>query len=88
MIGAPKADRGATNGGAVYVFEYDAAAATKFTQIAILGPAEAAAEEKFGKSVTVAPFGTGTDHVLAIGAEGEVFTYFRTSLYPDVRTGR
>lgn len=88
IIGAPKADRSATNGGAVYVFEYDEAATQKFTQVAILGPAEAEAEEKFGKSVTVAPFGTGDDHVLAIGAEGEVFTYFRTSLYADVRTGR
>lgn len=88
IVGAPKADRGATNGGAVYVFSYDDTAAQKFRQVAILGPAEASAEERFGKSVAVAPFGTGTDKVLAIGAEGEVFTYFRTSLYPDVRTGR
>jgi len=88
VIGAPKADRGAANGGAVYVYSYDASAANKFRQVAILGPAEATAEERFGKSVAIAPFGTGTDKVLAIGAEGEVFTYFRTSLYPDVRTGR
>lgn len=88
IIGAPKADRGATNGGAVYVFTYDDAAANKFRQVLVLGPAEATAEERFGKSVAVAPFGTGTDKVLAVGAEGEVFTYFRTTLYPDVRTGR
>lgn len=89
IIGAPKSDRGGvTNGGAVYVFTYDGAAAQKFRQLAVLGPAEPEAEEHFGKSVTVAPFGTGTDKVLVIGAEGEVFTYFRTSLYDDVRTGR
>ena len=52
-------------------------------------PAEPAEEERFGKSVTVAPFGASGDrNVLMIGAEGEVFTYFRTSLYDDVRTGR
>ncbi len=88
IVGAPKADRGATNGGAVYVYSYDDTASSKFRQVAVLGPAQAAAEERFGKSVTVAPFGTGTDNVLVVGAEGEVFTFFRTALYPDVRTGR
>lgn len=89
IVGAPKADvGGATNGGAVYVFQYDDTQAQKFRQVLTLGPADPATEEHFGKSVAVAPFGTGTDRVLAVGAEGEVFTYFRTALYPDVRPGR
>ena len=88
LVGAPKADRGQANGGAVYVFAFDPAGGQRFHQIAVLGPAEAKAEERFGKSIAVAPFGMGTDKVLAIGAEGEVFTYFQTSLYADVRTGR
>lgn len=88
IVGAPKADRGQANGGAAYVFAFDPTGGQRFHQIAVLGPAEAKAEERFGKSIAVAPFGTGTDQVLAIGAEGEVFTYFRTSLYADVRTGR
>jgi hypothetical protein len=88
IVGAPKADVGATNGGAVYVFSYDPDAANRFTQIAALGPAAPEVEERFGKSVTVAPFGPADDHVLVVGAEGEVFTFFRTSFYPDVRTGR
>lgn len=89
IVGAPKADvGGASNGGAVYVFAFDPTAAQKFRQVATLGPAAPEAEERFGKSVTVAPFGTGDDRVLVIGGEGEVFTYFRTSFYPDVRTGR
>lgn len=88
IVGAPKADRGQTNGGAVYVFSYDETSATKFRQVLLLGPGEATQEERFGKSVAVVPYGTGTDKVLAIGAEGEVFTYFRTTLYADVRTGR
>ena len=70
------------------MFAFDPAGGQRFHQIAVLGPAEAKAEERFGKSIAVAPFGVGTDKVLAIGAEGEVFTYFHTSLYPDVRTGR
>jgi hypothetical protein len=89
IVGAPKADTGGVaNGGAVYVFAFDDTASQRFRQVAQFGPAAPEAEERFGKSVTVAPFGAGDKHVLVIGAEGEVFTYFRTALYDDVRTGR
>ena len=66
----------------------DAARQAGFTLVETLYPGEPENEERFGKSVTIAPFGSGTRNVLVVGAEGEVFTYFRTQLYSDVRAGR
>jgi hypothetical protein len=43
-------------------------------------------EQHFGKSVAVVPF--GQRQVIVAGAEGEVFTYFRTTFYDEVRSGR
>src|SRR5207253_1523386 len=90
IVGAPRSDPdGVSNGGSVYVYEFTATPAPAFDLMMTLHPAEPAEEERFGKSVAVAPFGaTGDKKVLMVGAEGEVFTYFRTSEYDDVRTGR
>ena len=88
VIGAPRSNpEGVTNGGSVYVYEFQASP-PGFTMVETLYPGEPENEERFGKSVTIAPFGTGTRNVLVVGAEGEVFTYFRTQLYSDVRAGR
>ncbi|HUQ08562.1 MAG TPA: FG-GAP repeat protein [Kofleriaceae bacterium] len=89
VVGAPRSDPGGvSNGGSVYVYRFVSGTAS-FELAMTLHPAEPAEEERFGKSVTVAPFGaTGDRNVLMVGAEGEVFTYFRTSEYDDVRTGR
>lgn len=89
IIGAPRSDpEGVANGGSVYVYRF-VASPPSFTEALRLYPAEPKDEERFGKSVTVAPFGaTGTKSVLMVGAEGEVFTYFRTAESDDVRAGR
>jgi hypothetical protein len=92
IVGAPRSDpSGVSNGGSVYVYRFVPGTTPTFdpTPVMTLHPAEPVEEERFGKSVTVAPYGaTGDKKVLMIGAEGEVFTYFRTSEYDDVRTGR
>ncbi len=90
IIGAPRSDPfGVSNGGSVYIYRFHATPQPGFDLAMTLHPAEPVEEERFGKSVTVAPFGaTGTGVVLMVGAEGEVFTYFRTAEYADVRTGR
>jgi len=90
IVGAPRSDPdGVSNGGEVYIYAFSATPQPSFERVMVLRPAEPTEEERFGKSVTVAPFGaTGDKKVLMIGAEGEVFTYFRTGEYDDVRTGR
>lgn len=90
IVGAPRSDpAGVANGGSVYIYRFVAGTPPTFALAMTLHPAEPVEEERFGKSVTVAPFGaTGDKKILMIGAEGEVFTYFRTSEYDDVRTGR
>jgi hypothetical protein len=89
VVGAPKSDPdGVANGGAAYIYKFHAEAPIGFDLVAKLHAGEPANEERFGKSVTIAPFGTGDQNILVIGAEGEVFTYFRTTLYEDVRAGR
>ncbi len=88
VIGAPKSDPdGVTNGGAAYVYKFREAP-LGFDLVAALHPAQPENEERFGKSVAIAPFGAGDRNILMVGAEGEVFTYFRTNLYEDVRAGR
>jgi len=82
IIGAPLADdAGPTRSGAVRILNPAGA------QVAEpLYDAEAQAEQHFGKTVAVVPYGDKL--ILVVGAEGEVFTYFRTSFYAEVRSGR
>ena len=89
VIGAPRSDpEGVTNAGAAYVYEFRPTPTPGFDLVATLHPGEPQNEERFGKSVAIAPFGTEGRNILVIGADGEVFTYFRTTLYEDVRAGR
>jgi hypothetical protein len=82
IVGAPNAsDAGPTRAGAVRVLKPDATAAAE-----PLHDADPETEQHFGKSVAVVPF--GDKKVLVVGAEGEVFTYFRTTFYDEVRSGR
>jgi hypothetical protein len=82
IIGAPLADAGGSD---------------RAGEVRILNPAgmevapalfdaEPQTEQHFGKSVAVVPY--RDRKVLVVGAEGEVFTYFRTNFYAEVRTGR
>jgi hypothetical protein len=85
VVGAPGADdAGPTRAGAVRILRLDG---TPAVADHILHDADPATEQHFGKSLVVVPWGP-TERVLVVGAEGEVFTYFRTSFYDDVRVGR
>jgi len=82
VLGAPLADdAGPTRAGAVRILKPDGTAAADS-----LYDADAKTEQHFGKSVAVVPF--GAKQVIVVGAEGEVFTYFRTGFYDEVRSGR
>lgn len=90
IVGAPRSDiDGTTDAGAVFIYKVDLTNRT-FTLVdgVALSPSSPSAGEQFGKSVAVAPWGPSGGNILVVGAEGKVFTYFRTSLYDDVRTGR
>lgn len=85
VVGAPKTTvNGQVNAGAVYIYSYDGAA---FNVVAELHDSSPEAEQHFGKSVSVVPFGTSNQSIVVAGADGEVFTYFKTNLYLDVRAG-
>jgi hypothetical protein len=90
VVGAPRSDvDGTTDAGAVFIYKYDLTN-RNFTLVdgTSISPSSPSASEQFGKSVAVAPWGPAGGNILVVGAEGKVFTYFRTSLYDDVRTGR
>jgi len=85
IVGAPRSTvDGVTNAGAVYVMQFNG---TGFDVVATLHDASPEVEQHFGKSVAVVPFGTGTSNIVVAGADGEVFSYFRTLVYMDVRAG-
>lgn len=87
IIGVPTAtsDESVQRSGRVDIYD-----ATLGTVLMTLQQAEPVAEKRFGTSVTTAPFVVDgeTQNVLIVSASGEVFTYFRTALYDDVRVGR
>jgi hypothetical protein len=86
ILGVPTADTDdITRSGRVDVYD-----ASITDLIMTLREAEPEAEKRFGTSVTTAPFVVDGEaqNVLVVSASGEVFTYFRTALYDDVRVGR
>ncbi len=85
VVGAPRSTvNGQANAGAVYIYQFDG---TTFKDPIELHDASPEAEQHFGKSVAVVPFGTGNRSIVVAGADGETFAYFRTTLYLDVRAG-
>lgn len=42
-------------------------------------------EQRFGRAVAVIPFTDATSPIVVVGADDEMFTYFRTSLYDERR---
>jgi FG-GAP repeat protein len=82
IVGAPLADAGGSDrAGEVRILNPAGAEVAP-----PLSDAEPQTEQHFGKSVAVVPF--RDRKILVVGAEGEVFTYFRTNFYDEVRTGR
>lgn len=87
VIGAPRSNvEGETDAGALYVYDFDLGIG-ELAQTTMYTTSQPSASERFGKSVAIVPW-SATANVLVVGAEGKVFTYFRTGFYDDVRTGR
>lgn len=83
VVGAPDSSvDGTTHAGSVYVYSFDG---TGFdTQPLVLHDSQPETEQRVGQSVAIVPWGS-TQHVLILGGDHEIFTYFRTALYDDVR---
>jgi hypothetical protein len=83
VVGSPVANiEGVANAGAAYVYDFAAGAFTLSLRLHDASPED---EQRFGGAVAVAPFGLGDDNVIVVGAKGEVFTYFKTTLYGERR---
>ena len=89
IVGSPKALVKGAQAGDVEVFEYDATThELGATPVMTLADAKPSAQQQYGSALAVVPFGGADDHILVIGAHDELFTYFRTLIYADVRAGR
>ena len=70
---------GTTTAGRAYIF---ALAGSAFGAAMMLGDAQPEQNQRFGRSMTVARF-AGSDDILIVAAEDEVFTFFRTPVAND-----
>lgn len=83
VIGAPQSNvEGASNAGAAYVYSWDGAG---FVRELTVHDAQPEAEQRIGQAVAIVPWAAGQSNVLVVSGDQEIFTYFRTLLYPDVR---
>lgn len=83
VAGYPGATVEAVNSGKVLVFPLDLTTGIGATPEMTLHDAQPESDQLFGRTVTVTPF--NGSNVIAIGADNEVFLYFRTLLYDDTR---
>lgn len=75
IVGDPGYSAEISGGGAAHIYSFDA----DFVLAATLHDADPTAGQSFGQSLTVAAF-NGEDDILVVGADSEVFTYFRQPL--------
>ena len=76
---------GSSRAGQVQVFEVDTTAGVG-SAVLTLHDAQPEGDQAFGRSVAVMPF--DGKPLIVVAADNEVFTYFRTTLYEETRTGR
>jgi len=83
VIGAPDSNsEGVENSGAAYVYNH--ADGDAFDMLLAVHDAEPETQQKFGVAVATVPW-QGSQRILSVAADTEIFTYFRTALYDDVR---
>jgi hypothetical protein len=83
IVGAPNAEAdGTLHAGEVILYQFDG---TAFTKVFSVSDSQPETEQRFGTSVAVAPWGTAGQNILVVGADHELFVYFQTQLYADVR---
>jgi hypothetical protein len=95
-VGSSRAEvEGASDAGTVRLFTPNGATIDEVDGSMLTYPSPKA-NQRFGKSVAIVPFGTSGENVLVVSSAGvdgkdnssQVLTYFRTSFYPEVRAGR
>jgi hypothetical protein len=83
VVGAPQATFGdAEHAGLAAVYTFDG---TDFIRAFEVHDAQPEVEQRFGTGVAVVPWQNGDHNVLVVVADHEIFTYFETQLYDDVR---
>jgi hypothetical protein len=88
LAGASNQDiEGVSNAGRVQATKLTSGAAPtgELTPTLTLRNASPGTEERFGRAVAVVPFADATSPIIVVGGDNEMFTYFRTSLYPERR---
>lgn len=86
VAGYPGAIVESVKAGQVLVFEANLTTGLNETPAMTLYDAQPETEQQFGRAVAVTPF--NGQNVIAVGADNEVFTYFRTKLYAETRQGQ
>ncbi|MBA3393890.1 MAG: hypothetical protein H0T89_14675 [Deltaproteobacteria bacterium] len=86
VAGYPNAIVDGTNSGQALVFEVSATSGINPAPVLTLHDAQPETNQQFGRGMAVMPF--DGKPVIVVAADNEIFTYFRTNLYPDVRSGR
>lgn len=78
---------GTSNAGRIQLTKLTGGAAPvgEATPTLTLRDASPGTEERFGRAVAVVPFADATSPIIVVGADDEMFTYFRTTLYPERR---
>ena len=85
VVGAPSTTvDGKEAAGSVFIYQFGAQAGDDPIQF---HDAQPESSQRYGQSVAIVPFGSAQD-ILVVGADQEVFTYFRTPFSGDVRSGR
>jgi hypothetical protein len=83
--GSPNQDiEGTSNAGRVQVTKLTGIAAAAAPSLTLYD-ASPDTEQRFGRSIAVIPFGDATSPIVVVGADDEMFSYFRTELYGERR---
>ena len=72
--------------GQVAIYTLDLTAGLGASPSAVLHDAQPEENQQFGRAVATTPF--NGKQVIAVGADNEIFMYFRTTIYGETRSGR
>jgi hypothetical protein len=86
VAGYPTATIDGVKSGRVQVYPFDATDGLAGESVLTLHDASPESDQQFGRALAVTEF-NGTP-VIAVGADNEVFFYFRTALYGETREGK
>lgn len=85
VAGYPTATLDGVRSGQVTIYPLDLTSGLG-SAAAVLHDAQPEEDQQFGRSVAVIPF--NGKQTVAVGADNEIFMYFRTNVYGETRTGR